>query len=239
MSMKMKVFCAALMSVVSMATMETGAYADEISFKAGGGSQMLKQPSYDAFARENKYAHVAVEVGYASRQRLSIIEPFLLVQTSGDPGTYAQTFNGGLEQDLYAQRVMLGADIGVMVGRFFRPSVRLGGGYLHRKLEVYVPSSSQHYVEHTHDFVGFGEAGGSVIIPLFFGTPANPDSFGARLRLGASAHMGYMAQTTSTFDELEPQLDDETWPVEQVDYGELPAGGGRLFNVGVFVRFRL
>lgn len=212
------------------------ASAEEVSLKAGFQTQATRQPSYDAFGSENAIFASSLEVGYASESFLPGVQALLMMQGYEDAGYSNSIFNNGLELSLQGQRVMLGADIGVMLGRYVRPSVRLGVGYSHMKLDMRLMDGTQ-YRDHAHDVVGFAALGGSAMIPLSIG---RKDLTGrTRWKLGLQSHLGYMAQTRAQFDEMEAvnRPEDEVWQRDTLDAGSLPSAG-LMFDLGVFIGYR-
>lgn len=228
----------ALCGVLGVMSVSTTAHADELMVQVGAGSHQMHAPAYDAISAENSHAYSHIEVGYAAPRISEYVEGLLIVQAGGDSdATYRGSFTNSLRLDWRVQRVMAGADVGVQVGRFFRPSVKLGVGYAHQRLDL-LSLSGEDYVDHAHDVVGFGAIGGRLMVPISIG-PSSLTS-APRLKLGLQAHWGYMAQTMATFDELTQREQDEEnpWTQESIDLGDLQTRG-RLFMGGVFIQVRL
>lgn len=212
------------------------ASANELSLKVGFQAQATRQPGYDAFGRENSIFASNLELGYANEEVLPSIQGILVLQGYEDAGYAHRTFDDGLELGLQGQRVMVGADIGVMLGSYFRPSVRLGVGYSHMRLDMTL-MDGQRYRDHAHDVVGFGALGGSAMIPLSLG---QKDRMGrTRWKLGLQSHLGYMAQTRAQFDEMQAveSAEDDPWQRAAIDAGSLP-GAGVTFDMSVFMSYR-
>jgi hypothetical protein len=214
------------------------AYADELMVQVGAGSHQMHAPAYDAISAENSHAYSNIEVGYTMPRISEYVQGLLVLQAGGDSdAAYHGSFANNLRLDWRVQRVMAGADVGVQVGRFFRPSVKLGVGYAHQRLDLRA-LSGEDYVDHAHDVVGFGAIGGRLMVPISIGSSSLTSS--PRLKLGIQAHWGYMAQTQATFDAMTPREQDEEdpWTQEAIDLGDLQTRG-RLFMGGVFIQVRL
>ena len=210
--------------------------AEEVSLKVGFQSQATRQPSYDAFGRENAIFASSVEIGYQSDAILPAVQGLLMLQGYENAAYNHSVFGDQLSLGLQGQRVMLGADIGVMLGRYVRPSLRLGVGYSHMRLDMRLMDGTQ-YHDHAHDVVGFGALGAAAMIPLSLGYR---DSSGrTRWTLGVQSHLGYMAQTRAQFDEMEAvdRPDSEPWMRETLDAGSLP-GAGVIFDMSIFLSYR-
>jgi hypothetical protein len=177
----------------------------------------LSDESFEAFG-DDDYTSGQVEVGYGLGESLLPGLRGFVIYSGGGIGT-RRLFGGELRMDWRRDLFMLAAGWGPELWGFFRPSVRLGGGYALQSVEM--ETSGPKMTDYAHDLAGF-----AAISVEFF----TPENFLGAFRLGLLVESGYLAQTSANFDEF--SRDGDGWTQQEAALGDLSASG-EFFNIGV------
>ncbi|MGM0559206.1 MAG: hypothetical protein ACQEVA_22665 [Myxococcota bacterium] len=178
------------------------------------GSQYETDPGFDALGDANAFpAGGAVELDY--RLDYLGVDGLTTFATARWTGRSAERFSGQTDFDWTRGLYMLGAQYGPWEFGTFRPLARLAAGYSTQRLAV---STSQPTMsDRTHDLAGMGSIGFEWLTPRGF-------IKGAPMRLGLLGQVGYLAQTSAEFDDLNSESDDD-WSRAALDLGTLPTSG--------------
>lgn len=241
--MKFEMLRYALAPLVALATLAATAQearADQLTIEFDAMSVRARDSSFDAIDEEDVYGNAALGIGYELGDALPGLQVLALYQSNIMEYQQGERLDSALQLDWKQRRVMAAADWGPMLFGFLRPSIRLGAGYSQQYMEM--RTSEPTLYDRAHDFVGFGAVGLGAYVELGRSPSIPRDSFLGRLTLGAQTHLGYIGQTTATFDELSADPDalpeDDPWQRQPVDLGSLNSNG-MFWNVGLALRVRL
>ncbi|AWV90243.1 hypothetical protein DN745_13255 [Bradymonas sediminis] len=170
--------------------------------------------SFDAFGSDANYMAGQIEVGYdLGAILLPGLRGYLIY--SGGGFEKQSRFNGALDLGWRRDMVMVAADYGPELWGFFRPSLRLGGGYSVQTLDTTIDGIERQ--DRGHGAAGFGA------LSLEFFTPKG---FLSNVQVGVVVEAGGLLQTNATFDEMEVDGgEDDGWAHEQTSLGTLKASG--------------
>jgi hypothetical protein len=221
------IFCVATSIVGTGLLGATDAFASELALELRVNTQYVTDPSFDALSDENYTVGTQLAIGYdLSLAGIPGLRAYLLFDGTGQDQS---RFNNALDLTWERTALMLAADYGPDLWGFFRPSARIGAGYVTQGLEVY--TSGRNLTDRAHDFGALGALGFELYVPY-------SEAF-SRATFGLTGQLGYFFQTRATFDGLTAEQDDnDPWIREPVDFGTLNTNG-LFWNLGLVVRIPL
>ena len=182
--------------------------------------------TFDAVSDDDTYSDAMLGVGYDLGERTVPGLRGLFLFHGG--GLSQDRFQGATQLDWHRNLFLVGADWGPELWGVFRPAVRLGAGYALQNLEVNTTGPTRD--DYAHDLAGLGQVTFALSTPRDWLGPVS---------VGFIGGLGYLAQTSATFDELEAGYGGEDpWTYEQADLGEINASGV-FWDLGVSVRLAL
>lgn len=144
--------------------------------------------------------------------------------------------NNELNVDWGRQRAMAAADYGIaLIGDWFRPLARLGIGYSYQTLELAADGVTYRDGDHGASALLAGGLEARIGGDTHEGTSAL-----GRFSLGINALVGYLWQTTASFDSMrttEEIEDDDPWQRTTYDAGALNSSG-ITWTVGFSLGYR-
>lgn len=206
------------------------AQASELALELRINTHYITDASFDALSDENSTVGAQLAIGYdLSALGLPGLRSYLVYEGTGQT---TSRFDRSLDLQWERANLMLAADYGPDLFGFFRPSVRLGAGYVTQFLMV--SSSGPDLFDRAHDFGAFGALGFEAYIPY-------SNTF-SRVTFGLNGQYGYNWQTQASFDNLRAGDDaydeEDPWERQSVDVGTLQTRG-QFWNIGLVARIPL